>query len=285
MNAELVADCRNILGEGPIWSVETQELVWTDIEARLLFSYSGNKITSTALSGRAGSVAFCKGGGLLLAYEKRIIRFERSSGTEHLAVRIGNTNPDTRLNDGRCDRAGRFIVGEHDYKSAGGGYGYILEPQGSIRIFTEGISSANATCFSPDGRTMYFCDSLRMQIWAYDYDPETGTPDNRRVFHSLSPDAGYPDGAAVDSEGCLWNAEWGGSRIVRYTPGGVIDKVIPTPCTNPSSLAFGGSDLRTIFITSARNGLPESRIAGNPHEGGLFAVQTDVSGLPESLFG
>jgi sugar lactone lactonase YvrE len=132
---------------------------------------------------------------------------------------------------------------------------------------------------------MYFADTPTKRIDVFDYDIAAGTPSNRRVFVELSADSGYPDGSTVDSEGCLWNAEWGGSRIVRYTPKGKIDRVIALPAPLITCCAFGGPDLSTLFVTSARTGLDEKAIATAPLSGALFAINVGIQGLKDAPFG
>ena len=287
LKAELLVDCKNVLGEGPIWSETEQRLYWTDIESRILwwFDPSRSQSESLVLRSRAGSIAFRRSGGLLLASENEILGFDPETGVERQVAVVPDMPPETRLNDGRCDRFGRFVVGGFDYRGAGRGSVYVLNSDGTMNTLFTGVNSANSTCFSPDGRIMYFADSPRRLIWAFDYDPERGEISNRRVFHELGHDAGLPDGSAVDSYGCLWNAEWGAGRVVRYTPDGEIDAVIDTPCLNPSCPALGGPDYRTLFITSAREGLSDELLASVPESGGLFSVRVAVAGLPEETFG
>ena len=283
---ELVLDCRNVLGEGPIWSDSSQRLYWTDIEGRALcwFEPSSGMSDQRKLQSRAGSIAFRASGGLLLAYETEVVGLELDSGREQRIASAPQMLPDTRLNDGRCDRFGRFVVGGFDYKSEGRGSAYRLDSDGTMHVLFNGLSSANSTCFSPDGRVMYFTDSPRKVIWAFDYDPDSGELADRRVFHELDSRAGLPDGSVVDSHGCLWNAEWGAARVVRYTPQGKPDTVIDTPCLNPTCPALGGSDFRTLYVTSARAGLSEQQLQAAPESGGLFATRVAVAGLPEEAY-
>jgi len=147
---------------------------------------------------------------------------------------------------------------------------YRIEPHGSATAFRTGIRVPNSIAWSPDGGTMYFADSPHHKIWAFDYDADAGRFSNERLF--AAPHPGFPDGSCVDADGCLWNAEWGASRVVRYTPAGKVDRVVEVPATNPTCCAFGGSELGTLYITSAKGA-------------GLFAVRPGVKGLPESRFG
>ena len=147
---------------------------------------------------------------------------------------------------------------------------YRIEADCRATALRSAIRVPNSIAWSPDGRTMYFADSPRHKIWAYDYDAEAGGTSNERIFATPLP--GFPDGSCVDADGCLWNAEWGGSRVVRYTPAGKLDRVVSVPAKNPTCCAFGGTRLDTLYITSA-------------HGAGLFAVAPGVKGLAESRFG
>jgi len=188
-----------------------------------------------------------------------------------LLVRPAEHEAGLRFNDGRCDRAGRFWVGTlQDPDHPPRGVLYCIEADGRARAMKSAIRVPNSIAWSPDGRTMYFADSPRHKIWAYDYDAETGGTSNERIF--ATPHPGFPDGSCVDADGCLWNAEWGASRVVRYTPAGRIDRVIAVPAKNPTCCAFGATRLDTLYITSADGA-------------GLFAMRPGVAGLLESRFG
>ena len=143
----------------------------------------------------------------------------------------------------------------------------------------------NTLAFSPDGRTFYTSDSVEQEILAFDHDAATGSLSNRRVFASTISAGCYPDGSAVDAEGYIWNAQWAGSRIVRYTPEGAVDRVVAMPVSRPTSLAFGGANLKTLFITSARTGLSDAAMDRQPMAGCLFALDVDVPGLPVREWG
>jgi L-arabinonolactonase len=161
---------------------------------------------------------------------------------------------------------------------------YRLDRDLSVTHLIDGVRCSNSLCFSPDGRTMYFACSLEREIRAYDYEPETGALSNRRVFCRLDDQPGLPDGSTVDAEGCLWNAQWGAKRVVRYRPNGRIDGIIEIPALNPTCVAFGGRDLDTLFVTTARKDMTPEQIARYPASGGLFAMRPGCRGLPEPTF-
>ena len=189
-----------------------------------------------------------------------------------------------RCNDGKCDRQGRFWVGTMgDMRRTPRGHLYRLDPQAGLRRVLDGLTIPNGLCWSPDGRTMYFTDSPTRLIWAFPYDPATGTPGERRVFAQVDG-SGVADGATVDAEGCLWSARHGGGRVTRYTPDGRIDREIALPVSQPSCCAFGGPDLGTLFVTTARNGLSADDLAKQPLAGAVLALEPGVRGLAEPRY-
>jgi sugar lactone lactonase YvrE len=283
---EVAAAHRCVHGEGPVWWEEKQELLWTDIESRELWSLApaSGQASSVAMGQKVCSLAFRERGGLLIAFEKGLSFYDVRSSAETPIVQIEPDLPTTRLNDGRCDRQGRFVVGGFDASEKGLSAAYRLDGDLSLHRLFGGLSSANSTCFSLDGRTMYYADSPQAVIWAFDYDPDTGNPSNRRVFCDFRGQPGVPDGSVIDADGCLWNAQWNGGRVVRYRPDGSIDRVLPVPCRCPTSVAFGGSGLDTLYITTSRLILTEEEARREPLAGTLLAARPGARGLAETLF-
>jgi sugar lactone lactonase YvrE len=206
------------------------------------------------------------------------------------AERLASNPEDTawsRFNDGRTDPAGRFLAGTMDEPKAGArGHLYRFDRRG-LTPLVDGVTTSNGLAFSPDGRTMYHADTPRFTVWAYDYDTATGTAENRRAFVTLDPaasDRARPDGAAVDADGCYWIALYEGGRIHRYDPAGALMAAYPVPARCPTMPAFGGPDLRTLFVTTARAGRPDDELAALTHSGSLFAMPVDVAGLPSPDF-
>jgi sugar lactone lactonase YvrE len=161
---------------------------------------------------------------------------------------------------------------------------YSYDGSGPPRVLFGGVRISNSLAFSPDGRKMFFADTPRRCIEICDYAPDSGAVGARRPFVSSFEGAGYPDGSTVDAEGCLWNAEWGGGRVVRYTPAGRIDRAVALPCRNVTCCAFGGRDLRTLYVTTARHGLTPGQLVSEPYAGSLFAIDAGVTGLPDARF-
>jgi sugar lactone lactonase YvrE len=238
------------------------------------------------LSEVVGSFAFRQRGGLIVAIKSGIYDFNLESGALTALAQPESDKPDNRFNDGRCDRNGRFWAGTMcDVAREPLGSLYRLDPDGACTYHFNEIIVPNSIAWSPNNRTMYFADTYKKTIWTFDYDHEAGAVSNRRLFQDMQDRAGRPDGSAVDSEGCLWNCEYAGGRVVRYTPDGRIDQTIQMPVDNPTCCAFGGSDLRTLYVTSARQRLTPEQLAEKPLTGSVFAVRTGVSGLPEARFG
>ncbi len=283
---EVAAAHRSVHAEGPVWSETEGLLYWTDIESRTLWRLdpSTGNAESRSMPEKVCSIALREKSGLLIAFESGLSFWDLVTGKGQRIVNVEQALPTTRLNDGRCDRQGRFVVGGFDSSEKGLSAAYRLDVDLSLHYLFGGLSSANSTCFSLDGRTMYYADSPQAAIWAFEYDPGTGTPGKRRVFCDFHGQPGIPDGSVIDADGCLWNAQWNGSRVVRYRPDGRIDRVIEMPCRNPTSIAFGGSGLDTLFITTSRLTLTAEEARTEPLAGVLLAFRPGVKGLAETHF-
>lgn len=286
-NVEVVVRATNLLGECPLWDDRRQALYWVDGRRPALHRLEPDgTVRDWMLPQTIGSFAFRESGGLLLAMRSGIFRFDPGTAAIEPVVAPEADKADNRFNDGRCDRAGRFWAGTMcDVNREPLGSLYRLDPDGTCAWQFDGIVVPNSLTWSPDNRTMYFADTYRTTIWAFDFDLQTAAIGNRRVFQDTTGYPGRPDGSAMDAEGCLWNCEYGGSRVVRYRPDGRIDQVIAMPVPNPTCCAFGGPDFRTLYITSARQRLTPEQLAEAPLVGSVFAVRLDVGGLPEARFG
>ncbi len=281
VNVECVLESRDELGECPLWDESEQALWWVDILAPSLHRL-GSSLKSYKLPEAMGSFAFRKKGGFLAAMKSGFYLLDAESLSREPFC-APEARSENRFNDGRCDRAGRFWAGTMNERMCEPtGALYRLSPSGKCSHYRGGITVPNCLAWSPDGRTMYFADSPTRSILAFDYDPHSGEPSNERLFATTQ--AGFPDGSCVDAEGCLWNAEYHGWRVVRYTPQGKIDRVVQLPVENPTCCCFGGKDLDTLYITSARQHLKPQDLGKQPLAGGLFAVRPGVCGLAESRF-
>lgn len=277
---------RDVLGEGPIWDTATGVLWWVDIADSGLRRYrpSTGEVDLWDLPERAGSVAPRASGGLLLGVVSGFAKFDPATSAFERIVEPEPDRPGNRLNDGKCDRQGRFWAGSMDAaEKEWTGALYRLDLDGTAFRILDGLGIPNTLVWSADSKTMYFAETLDRTIYSFDFDPDTGVPSNRRVF-AVIPRPGYPDGSTIDEDGHLWNAEWDGWRIVRYTPEGTVDRVVEMPVQRPTSRMFGGPDLGTLYVTSASRDLTAEQLAQQPGAGGLFAINTDERGIPETIF-
>jgi sugar lactone lactonase YvrE len=230
-----------------------------------------------------GSIAFRERGGLIAATKSGIHFLDAAGGALARAANPEARLPENRFNDGRCDRAGRFWVGTmSDVKRDPVGSLYRVDTDFTCIKLRNGIIIPNSLAFSPEGRTMYFADTNRHSIWSWDYHLASGAATNERVFADTG--SGRPDGSCVDAEGCLWNAEYGAWRLVRYTPRGKVDRVVALPVANPTCCCFGGEDLDTLYVTTATQRLTPEELAQQPLAGSLLALRPGVKGLAESRF-
>ncbi len=281
-----IVDARNKLGEVPVWDVAEQALYWVDIENNLLQRLDeAGKVTRWTMPERICSFALREQGGLVVALASTLAFFDPETGHIERLPPPDHDMKRNRLNDGKCDRRGRFWVGSMDdqLRERTGGL-FRLDPDGSLHQMEEGIGISNSLAWSPDDKIFYFADTMQRKIFAYDFDIETGNISNRRVFTDMADQPGNPDGSTIDIEGYLWNAQWDGWRLVRYAPDGSVERIIETPIEKPASCIFGGPDLRTLYVTSAIWDLTPERLKAQPLAGALFAVEVDVPGLPEPRY-
>jgi L-arabinonolactonase len=288
LTARLLVDAQARLGECAIWCGRTGSLWWTDIEGRALSRWhsADGTVQRWTLPRRVGSFALCaKGPHLLLGLEDGIALFDPAS--ERLTDFRPLALPEQRgirVNDGRCDRQGRFVFGLFNPAEAPVGAFYRVHADLRVeQLALPLVGVANSIAFSPDGRTMYFTDSPTRTIWSVDYGPDgsIGTP---RVFVRVPEGDGFPDGASVDADGGLWSAHWDGGCVVRYDAKGQESARIPLPASRPTCPAFGGPLLQELYVSTARIGLDEARLAREPQAGGVFACNSGWTGLPESRF-
>jgi L-arabinonolactonase len=289
-DAELVADCRNTLGEGVLWSAEHRRVYWTDITESKLWELDPKtgKTAVWSLPARLGSFAFCGGSRLLLALEKQLAYFDLSGEKPIVPLReVERDTAETRSNDGRCDRAGNFVFGSMNDRFDGRPLGAFYQFSRDCvlkRLALGDVQIANSICFSPDGRTLYYCDSPLREIRCCCYDAATAQVSQQRLFASLGDQVGVPDGSVVDADGCVWNAVWGGGCVVRYRPDGSRDAVINVPVPNPTCVGFGGDRLDELYITTSRQEMTNEQLAAAPTAGGLYRVKVPVHGIPEPRF-
>ena len=278
---EMILDAGCQLGESPVWCSQRELLLFVDISGRRLlkFNPASGALESCAIEEEIGCVAPSKGGGFVAGLRSGIWLLNEQGEKQRMLARNPEDTQVSRFNDGRVDPVGRFLAGTIDAQKLSGRAGlYRYDRRGLVRL-AAGLLTSNGLAFSPDGRTLYHSDTPRFIVNRYDYDASSGTAENRRVFVELkatASDRGRPDGAAVDAQGCYWTALYEGGRVQRYDPDGRLMSEHAVPARNPTMPAFGGSGLKTLFVTTARD------TAGSG--GGLYAAEVDVPGLPTIVF-
>jgi L-arabinonolactonase len=286
---ELVVDAQNSLGESVVWCDRRRRVYWTDIDASMVWEYEPQTDATRTwrTPARVGSLAVCTGEQLLIGLEKALGYLDLASGSVTHLVEVERDVPETRVNDGRCDAAGNFVFGTlndtFDGRALGSFYQFSAR-NGLRKLALPPVRIANSICFSPDGLIMYHCDSPAREIRRCRYDVHTAAVRDDEGFTTLGESRGEPDGSVVDAEGYLWNAEWGGARIVRYSPRGEIDAIIPLPVPNPTCIAFGGTARDELYITTSRNEMSPGQLAASPAAGGLFRVRLPIRGGRTEIF-
>ena len=281
---ECVADVRAVLGEGPLWVDREAALYWVDIKGCKIFRLAGTERREWATPVRVGSLAPRAGGGFVAGTHAGLALVDLDADRFEIIADPEAERPRNRFNDGKVDRAGRFWAGTMDegIRETSGAL-YRLDPDHSLATVDRDYIVANGPAFSPDGRVLYHNDSARQVTYASDID-DAGNASNRREFARFDGDDGFPDGMTVDAEGCLWIAFWDGWCVRRFSPVGERMAELSVPVQRPTSCAFGGASLATLFITSAREGLEGTDLARQPYAGGLFAVNVGVHGIAELPF-
>jgi sugar lactone lactonase YvrE len=280
-------DVKASLGECPVWSIAERVLYWVDINAPSLNRYdpASGRNTVMPMPESIGSFALRRAGGFVVALRSGFW-LARADGTLTRKVADAPYDPSHhRFNDGRCDPQGRFLAGTmNERRDASTAALMRLDPDFAQTRLLAGMTISNGLAFSPDGGTMYHADTPTQVISAYDYDAASGTPANPRVLARFTDEGDRPDGGAVDRDGCYWSAMYRGGSVLRISPDGGVLARFRVPAMCPTMCAFGGPDLRTLYVTSARQMRAAPELAALPLSGGLFAMAVDVPGLPEPAF-
>lgn len=287
--ARVLSASRDRVGESPVWDGQAQCLWWVDIEGRRIhrFDWMTQRQQSWDTPQRTGCIALSARGGLIAAMEDGIHAVELLEPpvlrTRRLAT-VQHPRPDMRFNDGRCDSTGRLWTGtmcmDMSLAAPVGGW-YCLDERGLVGPVSAGLITPNGSAFSPDGRTLYFSDSHPsvQKVWAFDYDPSSGTFDRGREFLDMTPLPGRPDGAAMDVEGHYWICGNDAGQIHRVSPAGAVVASLQVPVAKPAMCAFGGPDLDLLFVTSIQPAGVETGLSG-----AVFVLAPGVRGLPEPRF-
>lgn len=279
---ELALDVHCSTGESPVWLPWEQRLIFVDIPGRRIYGFDprSRAFSTLDVDEDIGCVAPARGGGFVAGMRSGVWLLDGSGAKRRLLASNPEDIATSRFNDGRVDPRGRLLVGTLDESKTAGRAGlYRYDRRGLIRL-AEGLLTSNGLAFSPDGRTLYYSDTPRFVVYRFEYDPETGQATGQREFVRLEPtpdDRGRPDGAAVDVEGGYWTALYSGSRVQRYGADGRLIAEYPVPVRNPTMPAFGGADLKTLFVTTARDKADDSG-------GGLYAMRIETPGLPTTAF-
>lgn len=286
---ELVVAARCELGEGPVWDDREGALLWVDIHRGRLHRFfpETGACDHLDLGGPLGAVVPCSGGGLLLAARNGVKRLEaiETGAFGALQVDVEPQSLGNRVNDGKCDSHGRFWIGTmSESTTLGAGSLYRIDADLSVTPVVKGTTISNGLGWSPSDESMYFIDSPRQTVWAFDFDAASGTIENRRDLISIPSSAGMPDGMTVDREGGLWIALWGGAAVHRYAPSGALEAEIELPVPHVSSCAFGGSDFEDLYVTTATAGLSKRALHDHPDSGGVFRLRPGVQGFPATPF-
>jgi sugar lactone lactonase YvrE len=287
MNPECLWPVAAQVGESPVWVPREKALYFVDIYGDVLHRYhpaSGARHSQPAAARLSGLVPLASGG-FLASAAHTIGALDAATGQITAWHTVSGEPASNRLNDGKCSPAGRYYTGSMDEnKRESSGKLYLMDVDRSLRVVDDGYLVSNGPAFSPDGKVMYHADTTRYVVYRFSV-ADDGTPSNKQTFLSFAEADGRPDGMITDTDGCFWVAHSTGHRVTRFTPEGKVDRVIRLPVSKVTSMAFGGDDYRTLFITSAKIGLTEAELAEQPLAGALFCVDPGVQGLPAAAFG
>lgn len=287
LSVEVAIDAGSQVGEGPVWDEERQELLWVDIPEGLVHRWStgSGTVTTQPIGQPVGAVALRRSDGSVVAMRDGFGITDRAAPGVELWREVERDDQTTRMNDGKCDAAGRFWAGTMELNMAPGrGSLYRLDPDFEVTRVLEGLGVPNGLAWSSDGRTMYFIDSLAGRVDAYDFDLDEGCMGTRRRLVEVPPQAGLPDGMTIDADGHLWVACWGGGTIRRFGPDGSPGIIVNVPASRVTSCTFGGRGLDELYVTSASDGLTAQQRRDEPHAGAVFCLRPGVTGLPPDRF-
>jgi sugar lactone lactonase YvrE len=270
---------RDVVGEGPFWDPQRRELLRVDIRGEQVIRWSADRDEQTRIDvGGPVSLAVPDAdGGLVVAGGSTVTRW-RPDGSRSELGRVDAETPSTTLNDGKCDPLGRLWIGTWDRDGGSHATLSVVDLDGSVRTAEDGLSASNGLAWNADASVMYLVDTPRRVIWRYDFDVREGTLGAREEFVRLDEGAGLPDGLATDVAGGVWVALFGGGAVHRYDADGALTRAVPVPVTHPTSLAFGGSHLRTVFVTTSSAHPVPAR--PEPVAGSVLAFASDVAGVP-----
>lgn len=287
-DAEVLVAAGAVLGEGPTWDATAGRLVWLDIVGRRLHETETDGTDRHFGIDQEISIAIPAGPdryvvGVRDGFGR--VTVDRGSGAAHLEMTHPIVADGLRMNDGKCSRAGRLFAGTMAFDAtAGAGTLYRLDPDGALSELVSDLTISNGMAWSADDRTLYFIDTPTGGVDRFDHDPSTGAITARRRLFDIDPGLGFPDGMTIDTDGNLWIAFWDGGAVRCFDPAGTLRAEVRVPCARPTSCVFGGPSFDTLYITSARNGLTDEQLAGQPEAGAVFAVRPGATGYPSPTF-
>ncbi|WP_017298550.1 SMP-30/gluconolactonase/LRE family protein [Nodosilinea nodulosa] len=286
LSAQNVLHARARLGEGPLWDSAKQVLYWVDIYNHRVhvFEPSSGDDCHWDVGDLVSTLALMAGEKLLMALGSRIAYLDLTSGAIETLYSFDFSSPGTRFNDGKCDPQGRFWVGTCSSNSGQASL-YRYDPNGSVQMMETGLTISNGLGWSPDGHTFYLTNSPQRKIFAYRFDGETGDISDRTVVVDLGDEPVEPDGLAIDRDGNLWTALWDGWGVACFSPTGEALGRVELPVQRPTCPTFGGSNLSTLYVTTASVGLSQQEIQQGFYAGDIFAIAAPVPGLPTNPFG
>lgn len=286
-NVELVQKAHALVGEGPVWVAQERALYWVDIKGLAIhrLDVASGRSESWRTPERVGALIPRQRGGFVACCKSGVHEVEAPFESFRFVSAPDSDMPQNRFNDAKCDPAGRLWAGTMDDEEVeASGRLYRFDDLHHVTRFRDGIALSNGLGWSPDAKTMYFVETVKGIVWAYDYDLDSGNARAARAFAEVPRSEGFPDGMCVDAEGCVWLAHWGGARLTRFTPEGRVDRVVPVPALQVTSCAFGGEGLETMYITSAAINRDEAMLARYPLSGSVFAFRPGVKGLSVAGF-
>ncbi len=289
INAEIVHDAGAALGEGCVWSPVEELLIWVDIDGRTVHRFdhaSATPVSEQHYDDTVGNAAPRAGGGLALGLGAAVALTDPDGAVEQVIELPGE--PDSnRANDGAADPSGRLFQGTMSRGSLREPVSALhrVDPDGSARRVVDGVKVSNGIGWNIDNTVMYYIDTLTFRVDQFDYDIATGEISERRPFLTFDGSTGGPDGMTVDSEGCLWVAFFAGYHVQRFSPSGERLETVVTPgAPQTTCCCFGGPDLDTLYITTARERFNAQQAEDEPNSGALFAADVDAIGRPTNLF-
>jgi len=280
--SRVATDDAYVLGEGPIWDAARQRLLWVDIAGGLVLegSLGGDRITEIRrhqFEGNVGAVTIDEAGRLLVAAQEQLVILDLEGARTEVA-RIVPRGQTRRLNDGKTDPVGRYLVGTRAFGPSATEELVLLRSDGGVEVIDDDLTLSNGLAWTHAGTRMYSVDTLTSTVWLRDYDPATGARGERRVYLQVSD--GYPDGMCSDAEDHLWIAIWGAGEVRRFTPDGTLVAVVAVDAPHTTCAAFAGPHLDTLVITTATDELSESQLAAHPDSGRIFVARVGVAGSP-----